>query len=146
MYEYDPKTKQYRRKGRDDDASPETEEKAEIAAKAPEFADVPAEQNPHYAIEDEEDVNFKPPRPPGMTVGKIAFWVLFAVIFSGWMYFMYTMYLKDQQGAPADIEALLEEDEEFNDIMNNAPDISPEDIKVDSQGIITNQPAVPPTP
>lgn len=127
-YEYDPKTRQYRRKRIGEE---EATEKDRVVPEP--LPGVPAEENPNYAIREEEDINFAPPRPPGLTPGKIVFWMIFSIIFCGWMYFMYNMYQQDQQQGPKDMETLLEEEEEYKELesLGVKPKIKPEDIDPD---------------
>ena len=141
MYEYDPVTRKYRRK-----RAPEEVARAQKSTEMPPASEpgVPAEKNPAYAIRDEEGINFKPPPPPGATPGKIIFWGVFAVIFCGWIYFMYTMYVKDLKREPRDLGALIEAQQEFEEIMNLEPSLRPDDIEVDITGVVSNRtPAIP---
>jgi hypothetical protein len=142
MYEYDPETRQYRRKrspeeraekpGDSSAADAPTGSPAVSSTKAPTAeGQNAAENNPAYAIREEEDVNYTPPRPPGLTPGKILFWLIFAIIFCGWIYFMVNMYLKDAGRQPAGIEQLIQDQEEFDEILKGEPPVTADEIEVD---------------
>jgi hypothetical protein len=130
MYEYDPELKQYRRKRPESASATSTRLSAPttgsmIAGSEGSLGDdlVPGSL-PHH-----------PPRKPGLTAGKVFFWLVFACLFCGWAYFMYSFFMEDFRKEQNALKAVSEENLEFNRIMQQSPKISIDDVDVDREDL-----------
>jgi hypothetical protein len=130
MYEYDPKLKQYRRKRLDSAAATSTR------LSSPTTESISAGSDGSLVddlVPDHE--RYAPPRKPGLTVGKVFFWLVFACLFCGWAYFMYSFFMEDFRKEQNALKAVSEENRDFNRLLQQSPKISIDDVDVDGEDL-----------
>ena len=130
MYEYDPELKQYRRKRPDPDSATSTRLSSPTAGSMSAGSDGSLADD---LVPDHE--RYAPPRKPGLTVGKVFFWLVFACLFCGWAYFMYSFFMEDIRKQKNTLKAVSEENQDFNRILQQSPNISIEDVDVGGEDL-----------
>ncbi|MFT5495273.1 MAG: hypothetical protein ACI9TH_000664 [Kiritimatiellia bacterium] len=131
MYEYDPELKQYRRKRLGDSTEDTPVESSPIAAINDKPAALSGDPLPVNATRKTHERSPPPYNKPGMTMGQVLFWIIFACLFGGWVYFMFTVFGSAHRDGKNATKAIESESRDFELLLRSPANISVEDVQVD---------------